>query len=177
MSINVTVTGNPVNIKRGKMVTADPNYNQKEFERRRIMRLEQVRQQSKDIAEDVRNKVRMEKERQMKQIEEEGKQKLKNWQNRKLLELQTQFQEALKELGSGCKEAEIQDEIEEQIEQDEQNKKNAKVRAEAAFTKLQSEKEQDAKKKSAGVHRKKITREIENARSALVTGLKNTKTR
>nr|CAH7716956.1 unnamed protein product [Callosobruchus chinensis] len=177
MSINVTVTGNPVNIKRGKMVTADPNYNQKEFERRRIMRLEQVRQQSKNIAEDVRNKVRLEKERQMKQIEEEGKQKLKNWQNRKLLELQTQFQEALNELGSGCKEAEAQDEIEEQIEQQEQNQKNAKERAEAALAKLQSEKEQEAKKKSVPIDRKKITREIENARSALVTNLKNTKTR
>nr|CAI5824972.1 unnamed protein product [Callosobruchus analis] len=177
MSINVTVTGNPVSIKRGKMVTADPNYNQKDFERRRIMRLEQVRQQSKDIAEDVRNKVRLEKERQMKQIEEEGKQKLKNWQNRKLLELQTQFQEALKELGSGYKEGEVQDEIEEQIEQQEKNKRNAEARAEAAFTKMQNEKVEDAKKKAASIERKKITREIENARSALVTGLKTTKTR
>ncbi|CAH1999247.1 unnamed protein product [Acanthoscelides obtectus] len=178
MSINVTVTGNPVSIKRGKMVTADPNYNQKEFERRRIMRLEQVRQQSKDIAEDVRNKVRLEKEKQMKQIEEEGKHKLKNWQNRKLLELQTQFQEALKELGTGFKEAEKeQEEAEVRIEQDERNKKVSKARAEVAATKLQIEKDEESRMKTAHIERKKITREIENARSALVTSLKNNKSR
>ncbi|CAH2002899.1 unnamed protein product [Acanthoscelides obtectus] len=178
MSINVTVTGNPVSIKRGKMVTADPNYNQKEFERRRIMRLEQVRQQSKDIAEDVRNKVKLEKEKQMRQIEEEGKHKLKNWQNRKLLELQTQFQEALKELGTGFKEAEKeQEEAEVRIEQDERNKKVYKARAEVAATKLQCEKDEESRMKTAHIERKKITREIENARSALVTSLKNNKSR
>lgn len=42
MSINVNVTGNPVKIHRGKMVTADPDYIAKEFQKRRRMRLEQV---------------------------------------------------------------------------------------------------------------------------------------
>lgn len=44
MSINVTVTGNPVRINRGKMVTACPckDAQKGEFEKRRLMRLEQV---------------------------------------------------------------------------------------------------------------------------------------
>ncbi|KAJ8975850.1 hypothetical protein NQ317_017344 [Molorchus minor] len=105
MSINVTVTGNPVSIRKGKMVTCDLNGGKKEFDKRRLMRLEQVRQQSKDIAEDVRNKVRKEKSKQMHEIEKEGKEKLRNWQNRKLLELQTQYKEALQELGVGHKQA------------------------------------------------------------------------
>lgn len=42
MSINVTVKGNPVSIRRGKMVTVDPDHARKEFQKRRCMRLEQV---------------------------------------------------------------------------------------------------------------------------------------
>lgn len=72
MSINVTVTGNPVSIKRGKMITADPHTAKKEFDKRRLLRLEQVRQQSKELAEDVRNKVRREKKKQMGDVEKEG---------------------------------------------------------------------------------------------------------
>lgn len=42
MSINVTVKGNPVSIRRGKMVTADSDCTRNEFHKRRCMRLEQV---------------------------------------------------------------------------------------------------------------------------------------
>lgn len=44
MSINVTVTGNPVSIKRGKMVTTCKcaDVSKEEFDKRRLMRLEQV---------------------------------------------------------------------------------------------------------------------------------------
>lgn len=73
MSINVTVSGNPVSIKRGKMITStDPEAAKKEFEKRRLLRLEQVRQQSKELAENVRNKVQKEKKRQLGQIEKDG---------------------------------------------------------------------------------------------------------
>lgn len=76
MSINVTVSGNPVSIKRGKMVTIDSSSSKDEYEKRRLMRLEQVRQQSKTIADDVRNKVHKEKIMQKKKIEDEGMEKL-----------------------------------------------------------------------------------------------------
>lgn len=73
MSINVTVSGNPVSIKRGKMVTTtDPQAAKKEFDKRRLLRLEQVRQQSKELAENVRTKVQKEKKRQLGQIEKDG---------------------------------------------------------------------------------------------------------
>lgn len=46
MSINVTVTGNPVSIKKGKMVTYSSDNAKKEFDKRRLMRLEQANNHS-----------------------------------------------------------------------------------------------------------------------------------
>lgn len=42
MSINVTVKGNPVNIKHGKMLSVSSDYAAKEMQKRRQIRLEQV---------------------------------------------------------------------------------------------------------------------------------------
>ncbi|XP_028137289.1 uncharacterized protein LOC114331818 [Diabrotica virgifera virgifera] len=170
MSINVHVSGNPIRISRGKMVTADFDPSKKEFDRRRLIRLQQVRDQSKKIAENVRNRVRKEKLMQMKQIEEDGKQKLKNSQNRKLLELQTQYKKALKEIGLGHKEAQDigdkEDLLEEQkfIEQELASKRGHK-----ATCKLQSQKHEADYKKTAITDRKKLVREIENTRAAMLT--------
>ncbi|XP_018563252.1 uncharacterized protein LOC108904987 [Anoplophora glabripennis] len=176
MSINVTVTGNPISIKRGKMVTSDSYQAKKEFEKRRLMRLEQVRQQSKDIAENVRNKVRKEKKKQMREIEEEGKEKLKNWQNRKLLELQTQYEEALQELGTGHKEAmDFVDENEILTEQKKLSDKIATHRGQVAATELQIQKNKENLKKAIPIQQKKFVRDIENTRASLVSGLKKNK--
>lgn len=171
MSINVHVSGNPISISRGKMVTADLDHSKKEFEKRRLIRLEQVRQQSKNIAEDVRNKVKREKVIQMKQIEEEGKQKLKNWQNRKLLELQTQYKQALKELGTGHREAKILED-EESLRQEKMilNEEISAERGYKAACKLHCQMKKTQSDKNAIKDRKQIVREIENTRAALLTG-------
>lgn len=75
-----------------------------------------MRQQSKEIAESVRNKVRREKQKQCCAFERESERKLKDWQARKLLELHNQYQENLQNIGLGHREAEIIDIIEEDIE-------------------------------------------------------------
>ena len=105
-----------------------------------------------------------------------GKEKLKNWQNRKLLELQNQYQDALEEIGLGHKEAEQLDN-ESQILEEERNK-NANVarsRGKLAASKLQIQKNEESYKKARPLQHKKIVRDIENTRSALVCGLKNKK--
>lgn len=176
MSINVTVTGNPVSIRRGKMITTDTSYSKNEFEKRRIMRLEQVRQQSKDIAEDIRTKVRKEKRKHMKHIEEEGREKLKNWQNRKLLELQTQYKNALQEIGIGHKEAEsLVDEQEVLEELKEHNQQVSIQRGHEAFTKLQVQKNEASLNKCIPIQRKKLVRDIENNRASIVSNQKTNK--
>ncbi|CAG9862874.1 unnamed protein product [Phyllotreta striolata] len=169
MSINVHVNGNPISIKRGKMVTSDFDQCKKEFEQRRLMRLEQVRQQSKDIAEGLRNKVKKEKKMQKKEIEEEGKQKLKNWQTRKLLELQNQYQDALKELGVGHKAAQtIGDETQFLAEQEQINQKTAAKRNKVASGKLCEDKVREEVEKARLIERKKLAREMESAQARLI---------
>lgn len=42
MSINVTVSGNPISIKRGKLITTDTDFPKDDFDKRRRLRLEQV---------------------------------------------------------------------------------------------------------------------------------------
>ncbi|XP_066143260.1 myb-like protein X [Euwallacea fornicatus] len=174
MSINVTVTGNPVSIKRGKMVTSgDPQEAKKEFDKRRLLRLEQVRQQSKEQAEKVRKKVQREKKRQLGQIEKEGKEQLKNWQNRKLLELHNQYLDALDEIGIGHKEAEkYADESEILENQKLKNEEITKARGKSAGTKLQVQKNEQNFKQAVPLQHKKLVRDIENTRAAMVCSMK-----
>lgn len=173
MSINVTVKGNPISIKRGKMVTADPYKDKSEFDKRRLMRLEQVRQQSKDIAEDVRNRVRKEKKKHLGAIEREGEEQLKNWQNRKLLELQNQYEEALSEFGSGHKSAEkLADESEIIDHNKKANAYKAKIRGEEAAARLQIDKNTIHYEKAKPIQQKKLARDVENTRAALITKMK-----
>lgn len=168
MSINVTVSGNPVYINRGKMVTTQ-DLSKNEFQKRRLMRFEQVRQQSKDIAEELRNRIKREKTKCQSQAEKEGEIQLKNWQARKLLELQDQYQEALKDIGLGHRQA-VQEEKDEglEIEHQEMNDKIASERGRKATERLQIEKNEGNLKKAAPIQRKKLTRDIENVRSATI---------
>lgn len=176
MSINVTVSGNPISIKRGKMVTIDSNSSKEEFDKRRIMRLEQVRQQSKDIAGNIRSKVHKEKMKQMKKIEKEGKEKLKEWKNMKLLELQSQYKEALDELGTAHKEAQNVNEELDDFEKEQLDKRLLSLqRGQEAIIKLQTEKKQEYLKKSVPLQKKKAVRGIENTRAHVVSSMKKIK--
>ncbi|KAJ8961111.1 hypothetical protein NQ318_008788 [Aromia moschata] len=112
----------------------------------------------------------------MGQIEKEGEEKLKNWQNRKLLELQTQYREALRELGTGHKDAaELEGEDEVLAEQREYNKGIAKHRSQVAATQIQLEKERRQMKKTIPIQQRKVARDIENTRSSLVSNIKKKK--
>lgn len=176
MSINVTVSGNPLCIKRGKMVTINSNSSKEEFDKRRLMRLEQVRQQSKDIAGDIRNKVHKEKIKQMHKIEKEGKEKLKEWKNMKLLELQSQYKEALDELGTGHKEAKNVNEELSDFEKEQLEKRMLSLeRGRVAITKLRNEKKQENLKKSVPLKKKKEVRDMENIRAHAVSNIKSIK--
>ncbi|XP_049822284.1 nucleolar protein dao-5 isoform X3 [Aethina tumida] len=174
MSINVTVSGNPVKIHKGKMVTASDTYQSKsDFDKRRLMRLQQVRQQSKDIAENVRNKVKKEKEKQMNEIEKDGKQKLKSWQNRKLLELQTQYKEALDEIGMGHKEADdvVLEEIEDKLER-QRSSERAAEREQVAQRSLENEKAVKDAEKQAIKNRKSQVKSMEASRVSRMANIK-----
>lgn len=174
MSINVTVNGNPISIQKEKMVTASPNHSKKEFDRRRLIRISQVRQQSKNIAEDVRNRVKQQKLKQIEEIEKEGQKKLKQWQTKKLLELQNQCHEALKDIGAGHKGATLlEDEENFLVDRRENHEKLAKNRAEVAAQKLLEEKNRAKHIVSVPISKKKYVRQVENKRAHLITNSKH----
>ncbi|KAF2881366.1 hypothetical protein ILUMI_24809 [Ignelater luminosus] len=176
MSINVNVSGNPVKIHRGKMVTADPEYVTKEFQKRRHMRLEQVRQQSKDIAETVRNRVRNETSKQLSDVEKRGEKELKKWQARKLLHLQQQYRECLKDIGLGHSEAAVEEESDYALEsRKESYNKIAKERGQHAIDKLQREKSQELDNKATGFQKRRYNQLVEGARAKMVADLNKTK--
>ncbi|KAH1001649.1 hypothetical protein HUJ04_005637 [Dendroctonus ponderosae] len=171
MSINVTVTGNPVSIRRGQMIT-NPQREKEERDKRRILRLQQVRQQSKDLAAKVRNKVRTEQKKHQQDIERDGREKLKDWQNRQLLELHNQYLDALDEIGVGHKEAEELADESALLESEKlRNEEIAKTRGKLAQTKHQIQKNEDNYKKAVPIQQKKLVRDIENTRAALVSAL------
>ncbi|CAG2055722.1 unnamed protein product, partial [Timema podura] len=102
MSINVTVHGSPVHIRRKKMLLVDYEEMKKsEVNRRRKLRIQQVRQQSKDIARKVRQEVKEEHKKQLKLLEEQMLARQNKRQAKKLLALQQKYHECLQEVGMG----------------------------------------------------------------------------
>lgn len=158
------------------MVTVNSSSSKEEFDKRRLMRLEQVRQQSKDIAGNIRNNVHREKIKQMKKIEKEGKEKLKEWKNMKLLELQSQYKEALDELGTAHKEAQnVNEELDDFEKEQLDNRLLSLQRGQEAITKLQTQRKQESLKKSFPLHKKKTVRDIENTRAHVISSMKQIK--
>lgn len=136
----------------------------------------QVRQQSKEIAQDVRDKVRKEKSKQLTNVEKEGAARLKEWQNQKLLQLQNQYEESLKDIGLGHSLATVAEDAEEEaIINSKINKQIAKERGQRAAALLQIEKNGNSMKRAIPQQQKKIAREIEKTRSAMVTSVHKNK--
>ncbi|KAF5277741.1 hypothetical protein FQR65_LT03721 [Abscondita terminalis] len=172
MSINVNVSGNPICIKRGTMVTADPDFATREFQKRRRIRLEQVRQQSKDIAANVRNRVQKEKNKQLSEIEKLGERELKKWQARKLVELQQQYRDCLKDIGLGHAQAILEEESDDAlIEQQESYDQIRKERGKEAIEKVREDLHKRIEEKNDRCEKKKYNRAVENARSRFVSNL------
>ncbi|XP_018336148.1 uncharacterized protein LOC108744739 isoform X2 [Agrilus planipennis] len=139
---------------------------QEEFNKRRKIRLEQVRQQSKDIAHNVRKRIAKENNKQASSSEQHN---LRKWQAQKLLEFEQKYQECLSSLEVPPK---ISTEISEEILAAERKRKNRAValeRGERANEKLQIEKNEKSMQKSVPIQQKKFAREIENSRSLAIT--------
>lgn len=128
-----------------------------------------MRQQSKEIAEDVRNKVRTEKKKQLSSIDQKGAENLQKWQARKLLDLHNQYQECLKGIGLGHKDAQVvnheENNIESQVEknevvQEKKQKSTKKSRVNHTESKL---------KTSVLSHKTKASKDIGIVRPGLIS--------
>lgn len=172
MSINVNVNGNPISIRGARMVTANPNFDSREIQKRRRIRIQQVRQQSKDIAENVRNKVRREQSKKLSEVERQGENERKKWQARKLLALQEQYNECLKDIGLGHAQATLEDESEDRLWMErESSDKLMKERGAEAMQKLKEKIQNQKKDRLEGFERRKYNKAVENARSAMIVSL------
>lgn len=97
----------------------------------------------------------------------------KNWKNRKLLELQTQYKEAIKDLGIGHKEAHIVEDEHEHYKQEKlQNQQISLQKGKEAAQKLCDERNKDYLKKNLPLQYKINARKIENTRANIVSNIK-----
>lgn len=173
MSIHVTVNGNPVCLNRRSILLADiEKVKKNEWLRRRKIRLQQARQQAKDLAQNVRQKVSserssFEKHEQEKDFNNESKKK-----KEKLDSLQREYEQCLSSVGSGHHLASLQNECDALLkEKEELREEIARARGALAEERLKVEKCLQREKSLATTGRKQLTRKVEDLRSTLISSL------
>lgn len=103
---------------------------------------------------------------------------MKEWQNKKLLQLQNQYEECLKNIGLGHTLATVEEDEEEKATVTSKiNEQIAKERGQKAAALLQIDKNDKNMKEAIPQQRKKIAKEIEKTRSAMVTKLHKDKSK
>lgn len=145
---------------------------QEELKRRRLLRLEQVRQQSKDIANLVRQKVQGERDKQHGLVQERVNARTQQWQVRKLKELQGEYKSSLMNVGKGHVDAsKLPDEEALRKIETEKILAAAQRRGQEALKRL---KEEEAARRQADEERRlqlQNVKAVEEARSAAVVSL------
>lgn len=178
MSININVSGNPVKIKQGrtKYVAVDPDAAKEEFNRRRILRLKQVREQSKQIAEQVRNRVRKASAEKLAKAERQNEVEQREHRQAQRRELETELQNCLREVGLGHTQALVEEQSELRLAASKDSLiQIAKERGEFAVGQLREEQRQLQQKSADAVYRRECNAAVENARSSMVVNLQNKK--
>ncbi|KAK0086144.1 hypothetical protein PV326_005663 [Microctonus aethiopoides] len=100
MSIHVTVNTDPMCIRRSGLMFSDLEQIKKyERGRRRRLRLEQVRQQSKNIASKILEQTKNITKKELINLENNENSKLKRLHEEKLMEIQRRYQEDMEEIG------------------------------------------------------------------------------
>ncbi|XP_072744351.1 uncharacterized protein [Anoplolepis gracilipes] len=168
MSIHVTVNGYPVNICRGRMVLSDLDQIKKnERDRRRRLRLEQVRQQSKEISNRI-----VERAKKIKRgLEKDGRSELEQMHERKIMELQQKYEEDLEDIGQAHAFAALQPDVNIIIEEEERkDRAMALKRGKDAMERMKETKQKDSAE-AAHQERLRKVREVENTRAAMIAKL------
>ncbi|XP_050465804.1 uncharacterized protein LOC126859008 isoform X1 [Cataglyphis hispanica] len=168
MSIHVTVSGNPVNICRGRMVLSDlDQIKRNERDRRRRLRLEQVRQQSKEMSNRI-----MERTKKIKKgLEKDRRSELEQMHDRKIMDLQQKYEEDLEDIGQAHALAALQPDVNIIIEEEERKDRAiALKRGKDAIERIKEAKQQDSTEADYQERLRKV-REVENARAAMIAKL------
>ncbi|XP_014206943.1 uncharacterized protein LOC106638343 isoform X2 [Copidosoma floridanum] len=171
MSINVTVSGNPISIRRGKMVLSDlEDIKRTDRERRRRLRMEQVKEQSKAIAKSILNKARGITKEELERLEKDGNTEMHRARDEKLREIIRRYQD-IENIGYAHENAARQPDVD-SIKQaeEERNKAMAKARGEEAARKLQ-ELNKVVSTSTKRIDRLSKVRELEDQRAHMIAQL------
>ncbi|XP_043276151.1 serine-rich adhesin for platelets-like [Venturia canescens] len=174
MSVSVTINGNPVCVRPSQMFLSDTEQIKKnERERRRRLRLEQVRQQSKKLSSEVLKRAKSAAKKELNKWEKDCKFELRKMHDMKIMEIQRKLQEDMDDIGLAHNSAALQPNVDEIITADQQhNRICATERGKEAMQRL---KECSQQPDSAAVRQERLrqVREVENIRSSMVAQLSN----
>ncbi|XP_014253968.1 trichohyalin-like [Cimex lectularius] len=173
MSVRVSVKTDPVTINRSKILLVDVEQaKKKEFERRRKLRLQQVRQQSRDIAGKVRKKVSVELKAIEKEEEEKRQQEKEDWKKKQLEHLKQEFDKCLQSVGSAHQSASLQPDAK-LILKEQKNVMQAVARARGSLAEEKAKKEKHAikDKENKIAEQLEYARKVEKLRSTMVSRL------
>ncbi|XP_026673693.1 uncharacterized protein LOC108630195 isoform X2 [Ceratina calcarata] len=171
MSINVTVNGNRFNIRRGRMVLSDLDQIKKnERDRRRRLRLEQVRQQSKEISDRLLERTKNIAKEEFKKLEDNSK--LKEIYNGKIMEVQQKYQEDMADIGQAHLSAALEPDHDALIEEKERrNKSAATKRGQEAVKQVKESQQRETVQQHQHQERLRQVRELENLRATMIAQL------
>ncbi|KAG8035846.1 hypothetical protein G9C98_002972 [Cotesia typhae] len=173
MSVYVTV--NPVCMRREKTVLSDREQIKKfERERRRRLRIEQVRQQSKDISSNLLERTKDIARKEINNLEKNQESDLRRLHNKKLNEIQQRYQDEMNNIGLAHESATIQPQS--QVILETEKYKNHAVAVERG---KEAAHIINAKSDNGNIkhQRLKQIRETKNLRSAMIAGLPKAKSK
>ncbi|KAL0126218.1 hypothetical protein PUN28_004976 [Cardiocondyla obscurior] len=162
--------GNSLNVRCGRMVLSDLDQIKKnERDRRRRLRIEQVRQQSKEISTRIVERANKIKRDTLSKLEKDGKSELRQMHDRKIMDIQNKYQEDLEDIGQAHASAALQADINVIIE--EEGKKDRAMALKRGKEAMEWMKEAKQTDDAEAVHQERLrkVREIENVRAAMVS--------
>nr|XP_046245960.1 centrosomal protein of 295 kDa [Scatophagus argus] len=143
-----------------------------ERERRRKLRIQQVREQQRSIALHIRQEVERRRQHELQQLGEELRRDWEQQQREKLNTLQKLYQESLQLLGQGHRSAkENEPDLAAIAQKEEENHSKAEERFREALKELKSQKLKDHERQSRSINARKKALQAEKERSAKVASL------
>ncbi|XP_042342950.1 centrosomal protein of 295 kDa [Plectropomus leopardus] len=143
-----------------------------EYDRRRKLRIQQVREQQRSIALQIRQGVEQRRQHELEKLEKELKEDWERQQREKLHTLQRLYQESLQLLGQGHRSAkENEPDLAAIAQREEENHVKAEERYREALKELKSQRLKDHERQSRSINARKKALQAEKERSAIVASL------
>ncbi|XP_030328027.1 centrosomal protein of 295 kDa isoform X2 [Strigops habroptila] len=143
-----------------------------EYERRRKLRLQQVREQQKYIALQIRQKVKQRREEQLHRLEEALRAEWQKAQDEKMKALEEFYLSSLRAIGEGHRQAkENEPDLEALAKQAEERKQRAEKRHRKALKEQKYQKENLLREQARRTNARKHALEVERQRAAKIASL------